>query len=82
MVPRDHDHRAAGTPNLLDGEIDHIARRSIRVEEVSGDEQQVNIFPDGDIDDRAEGLMCHGTMMVRVLGGPIVIDIEMDVGGV
>jgi hypothetical protein len=82
MVPGDHDHRAAGTPNLLDGEIDHIARRSIRVEEVSGDEQQVNIFPDGDIDDRAEGLMGHGTVMVRVLGGPIVIDIEMDVGGV
>jgi hypothetical protein len=79
MVAGDHDHGAAGAPDLLNGEVDSTAARSIGVEEVASDDQEVNILADGDVDDRAEGLMRDGTRIKSMWSGPIAVDIQMHV---
>ena len=82
VVAGDHDNRSPRTPQLMDGEIDDIAAGSVRIKEISGDDEQIDIFLDGQIDDRAECLMNDLAVALRVWICYVSIEVQMDVSGV
>jgi hypothetical protein len=66
----------------MDGEIDDVAAGSVRIEEISGDDEQIDIFLDGQIDHRGERLMNDLAVSLRVWIGYVSIEVQMDVSGV
>ena len=79
MIAGDHHDWPAGAAQFLNGEIDHLTTRPIRIEEISCDQQQVDILLNGEIDDGAERLVIDVTTAWRVRIGDVSIKVKMHI---
>ena len=79
MVAWDHDDRSAGAAQFLNGEINHISTRPVRVEQIARDQQQVDVFLNGEIDDSAECLMIDMTIGLGMWIRDVAIEVKMHI---
>ena len=80
MVAWDHDDRSAGAAQFLNGEINHVSTWAVRVEQIARDQQQVDVFLNGEIDDGAERLMIDLTIALRMWISGVTIEVKMHIG--
>jgi hypothetical protein len=79
MVTGDHDDRSAGAAQFLNSKINHVSTWPVRVEQIARDQQQVDVFLNGEIDDGAECLMIDMTMGVGMWIRDVAIEVKMHI---
>ena len=82
VIAGDHGDRPAGAPQLLNGELDDIVAWPVRVKQITSDQYQVDVFLNGEVDDRTESLMDDVTIPLCVWISGITIEVEMHIGRV
>ena len=80
MIAWDHDDRSADAAQFLNSEIDNVSTGPIRVEQISRDQQQIDVFLNGDIDDGTKRLMDDVAIPPRVWISDITIEVQMYIG--
>jgi hypothetical protein len=79
VIARDDDDRATGATQFLNGEINGVAAGTVGVEQIPGDQQQVDVFLDREVDDGTERLMNDVANALCVWISDRTIEIQMHI---
>jgi hypothetical protein len=82
VVPGQDDDRLAKPVELGPHEVDSLVGHAVVIEEVAGDQQQVDLIGQRPIDDALEDAPAALGVRGLLVGIAVAIALEMDVGGV